>query len=62
MRNISALNLNYRFSAEQPQGGGDPFGMFGQMFGFGQQQEEVRRGQDIVVPLLVTLKEFILEL
>ena len=31
--------------------------MFGQMFGFGQQQEEVRRGQDIVVPLLVTLEE-----
>jgi len=41
---------------EQGTQGGHPFGdMFGNMFG--QQQTETARGDDIVVPLLITLEE-----
>jgi len=44
------------------QGGGSPFGggfgsMFGDFFGFGNQEEEHRKGDMVVVPLMVTLEE-----
>ena len=40
-----------------PFGGGGFGGMFGDFFGFGNQEEEHQKGDLVVVPLMVTLEE-----